>query len=123
VRGYLRLIDPSASVGPSEAGVRERAAKDPEAIRAGKSGIQAYVDEAKRAALQRVFFRVANPDYHLPTRDEFSEFMSGEVPAGKSDADAVMDMLMGSAEEVSQVKRKRGRPPGSKNKPKASATT
>jgi len=30
----------------------------------------------------------------------------GEVPAQKADADAVMDMLVGSAEEVKKVKRK-----------------
>ena len=123
VRGYMRLIDPSAKIGPSESEVRSQAAQDPEAIRAGESGLQAYVDDAKRLMLQRVFFRVANPDYHLPTREEFSEFMRGEAPVQKSDADAVMDMLVGSAEEVTKIKRKRGRPPGAKNKPKAVSTT
>ena len=123
MRGYLRLIDPAAKVGPSEVDVRSAAGKDPEAVRAGESGIQAYVNDAKREMLNRIFFRVADPQYHLPTREEFYEFMRGEAPAQKSDADAVMDMLVGSAEEVKKVKRKRGRPPGSKNKPKASATT
>tara|TARA_Y100000310_G_scaffold307095_1_gene348906 strand:- start:2370 stop:3299 length:930 start_codon:yes stop_codon:yes gene_type:complete len=122
-RGYLRLIDPSANVGPSETDVRSKAAKDPEAIKAGESGLQAYVDDAKRTLLRRLFFRVANPQYHLPLREEFNEFMRGETPVELSDADAVMDMLTGSAEETNPTKRKRGRPPGSKNKPKEVSAT
>lgn len=105
-RGYLRLIDPSATVGPSEIDVRTKAAKDPEAVKAGESGLIAYVDEAKRVLLRRIFFRVANPQYHLPSIEEFGEFMRGEPVEQKSDADAVMDMLVGSAEEVKKVKRK-----------------
>ena len=122
-RGYLRLIDPSAPVGPSESDVRSNAAKDPEAIRAGESGLRAYVDEAKRVLLHRIFFRVADPQYHLPTREEFNEFMSGEAPVEKSDADTVMDMLVGSAAETVKTKKRRGRPPGSKNKPKMVSAT
>jgi len=105
-RAYLRLIDPSAPVGPSEADVRSNAARNPEAVKAGESGLRAYVDDAKKTVLRRLFFRVANPQYHLPTREEFNEFVRGEVPSQKADADAVMDMLVGSAEEVKKVKRK-----------------
>ena len=124
MRGYLRLIDPDAKVGPSEHDVRERAAKDPEAARAGESGLQAYVDEAKKVLDRRIFFRVADPQYHRPTREEFSEFMAGESPVQKSDTDAVMDMLIGSADDaIGKAKKKRGRPAGSKNKPKVSAIT
>tara|TARA_Y100000310_G_scaffold119905_1_gene118646 strand:- start:1886 stop:2809 length:924 start_codon:yes stop_codon:yes gene_type:complete len=122
-RGYLRLIDPSANVGPSESDVARKAAQDPEAVRAGDSGVRAYVTNAKKTILRRLFFRVADPQYHLPTREEFNEFMRGEAPVNKSDADAVMDMLVGSAEEVKKVKRGRGRPPGSKNKPKTVSPT
>tara|TARA_Y100000310_G_scaffold330333_1_gene401785 strand:- start:7 stop:930 length:924 start_codon:yes stop_codon:yes gene_type:complete len=123
VRGYLRLIDPHAKVGPSQLEVIEKAAKDPEAVRAGDSGMAAYVRDAKKTVLRRLFFRVADPRYHLPTREEFNEFMSGESPIQKSDSDAIMDMVLGSAEEVKKVKRGRGRPPGSKNKPKTVSAT
>ena len=122
-RGYLRLIDPNANVGPSEADVIQKASQDPEAVRAGDSGVDAYIRGAKKVVLRRLFFRVADPRYHLPKREEFNEFMRGEAPVGKSDADAVMDMLVGSAEEVTKVKRGRGRPPGSKNKPKTVSAT
>lgn len=120
IRGYLRLIDPTAEVGPSELDVTTTAEKDSEALRAGESGIRAYVNAAKKVILQRVFFRVADPQYHLPSREEFTEFMTGEAPVQKSSSDAIMDMVLGSAEEVPTVKRKRGRPPGAKNKKKKS---
>jgi len=123
IRGYLRLIDPRAKVGPSQLEVIEKAAKDPEAVRAGDSGTIAYVRDARKTVLRRLFFRVADPRYNLPTREEFNEFMSGESPVRKSDSDAIMDMVLGSAEEVAKVKRGRGRPPGSKNKPKTVSAT
>ena len=106
-RGYLRLIDPSAPVGSSESDVIKKASQDPEAVRAGESGVMAYVTAAKRTVLRRLFFRVADPQYHLPTREEFNEFMRGEVPASRSDADAVMDMLVGSAAEVKKKRKTR----------------
>tara|TARA_Y100000034_G_scaffold103420_1_gene128943 strand:+ start:777 stop:1706 length:930 start_codon:yes stop_codon:yes gene_type:complete len=118
VRSYLRLIDPSAEVGPAEIEVARRAESDPNAVKAGKSGIGAYVDSAKTEVLRRVFFRVADPRYTLPTREEFNEFTRGEVPVEVSDSDAVMGMISDSTNEVAKVKRGRGRPPGSKNKPK-----
>ena len=108
VRSYFRLIDPAADVGKSEAEVREIARANPEAAAAGESGEAAYVDAAKRDLLNRVHFRIVDPQYTLPTRAEFAEFVSGKVPKSISDADAIMGIIAASNKEGK--KRKRGRP-------------
>jgi hypothetical protein len=102
------LIDPRAEVGKSEKEVREVARANPEAAAAGESGELAYVDAAKRDLLNRVHFRIVDPQYTLPTRFEFVEFVSGKVPSSVSDADAIMGIIAASNKEVK--KRRRGRP-------------
>ena len=108
IRAYFRLLDPKADVGPSEAEVREIAAKDEVAVSAGPSGAQAYVDAARKDLVDRIFYRVADPQYTPPTKEEFTEFVSGAAQGGVRDSDAIMGIITSSHKEVK--KRKRGRP-------------
>lgn len=64
MRTYLKLADPNATLGPTE--------KEAAAARPGDE--EAAIQEAKLVCLRRLFFRVANPDYRLPTKREFDEF-------------------------------------------------
>jgi hypothetical protein len=72
IRMYLRLADPDAIIGPSEEEVLEQAAKD---------GVEEYewaqrMNDAKRLEMKRVYFRLINPKYTLPTRATFNELKS-----------------------------------------------
>ena len=108
IRAYFRLIDPGAEVGPSEAEVRKAAKTDENAVRAGESGEAAYVDAAKRLIINRLFFRVVDPQYTLPTQAEFHEFITGVSGTAPDSEAAVLGLLASSTKAVQ--KRKRGRP-------------
>lgn len=70
IRAYFKLIDPTASVGDNEEfvtkGITDKAKRD-----------QAVL-EAKQGLLHRLYYRLVNPKYRLPTRAEFREYVTGK---------------------------------------------
>jgi len=66
IRLFLRLCDPGAVLGPTEAELLAACAED---MWEDKKLVKLY--EAKELALQRVHFRISNPKYPLPKKRDF----------------------------------------------------
>jgi hypothetical protein len=74
MRAYFRLTDPMADLGPDEKALGERArAETWDEKRATEE-----VRKAKQMCMRKLYFRLVNPAYRLPTRKEFNEFMTGK---------------------------------------------
>jgi hypothetical protein len=87
MRQYLRLMDPNAQLGETEAQIQRRFAK-----RGAKKEalIESATSAHKELTLKRLHFRLADPKFRTPpTRREFEEFYSGwkeEVEEAKAAA-------------------------------------
>jgi hypothetical protein len=74
LRAYLKLMDPVADLGRSE----EQVTKDAKKRNHRKAEeIKAHVEEEKALTMKRLFFRLVNPVYPIPTRAEFNEYLRG----------------------------------------------
>lgn len=106
MRSYLKLTDADAVLGDSEETI-ERTVKKGRFKKYGQEAIDSAIDDAKRACLKRVFFRLVNPAFSLPTPREFSEFMgdkSSNVEPGIVNVDVLLEEV---AKKASKVKRGR----------------
>ena len=65
IRLFLQLCDPSVNLGPSESELTETYAT------LGEDEQLVKLYEAKELALQRVHFRISNPQYSLPKKKQF----------------------------------------------------
>jgi len=76
LRAYLKLMDPEAENGRSEEQVtrdaKKRNHRKPEEIKV-------HVEEEKNLIMKRLFFRLADPQYPVPSRRDFNEFIRGTV--------------------------------------------
>lgn len=87
---YARCIDPRCKVTPSEKELRVlatagRGRKERLVELFGEVSFdspEAVVEAAKDLMLRRIFFRVANPLYTLPTREEFLDYQTRPEASG-----------------------------------------
>lgn len=83
MRAYLSILDESAKVGPSEAQIRAstkfkaREKDTKEDAERKQNGMLQALREAKERTLKQLHFRVADPQYRLPSRIEFESFKAG----------------------------------------------
>jgi hypothetical protein len=94
MRLYLKVVDPDAKEIPTDDEARTQAVKnlqaeyrkmhdksvkasDPALIKFVDNGLQRELHKAKKEAMIRLFFRLADPQYKLPTRQQFEELKSG----------------------------------------------
>lgn len=114
MRLYLSFVDPDAKPIPTTKEVETNSVKDLNAEYRKMVGgatkaktaeqeswvaekLNAMIHQEKREAMKRLFFRLANPEYVLPTREQFEELKTGrkasrnEVAA--DDIGAVVDAL------------------------------
>lgn len=71
VRAYCKLIDPTMNIGLDSNGLARQAQEN-------SAKLKDVVTAAKSALLSRLYFRIANPAYRLPTRAEFQEYVTGK---------------------------------------------
>lgn len=114
LRSYLKLLDPVAEMGRSEFEVTSQAKKmghrkDEE--------IAAHIEEEKHLTMKRIYFRLVDPQYPVPSKKDFMEFVHGQKVVEQTTEESAMDLVEKSTEVV---KRKRGRP---RKKPEPEAQT
>ena len=112
LRAYLRLLDPGAETGRSQATVVTEAKKrghrkDEEVF--------AHVEEEKHLALKRIYFRLVDPRYPVPTKSEFLEFVHGAKEVVPVEEDYAENLIKKSTEAVKKksVRRKKVSPEAS----------
>ena len=71
----MRLLDPGAEMGRSNAEVVTYAKK---VGHRKDEEIAAHVEEEKHLAMKRIYFRLVDPQYPVPTRKDFMEFVHGQ---------------------------------------------
>lgn len=87
-RAYLRCIDPKAELGMDE----EQLVKKAQQKKLTKEQTVALLRDTKDTLLKRLFFRLADPRFQLPTREEFQEFLTGR-PAEEIEEAELTDLL------------------------------
>ena len=121
---YLAFVDPDATPVPSQADVENQNKKELNAEFRRKVGgstkgkledleefvaeaVQGLVHQAKRDAMKRLFFRLANPSYTLPTRAQFEELKTGRKVTKRDveadDIGAVVDALNTAERQLSEL--------------------
>jgi hypothetical protein len=106
---YLRLIDPECKrIGSNTKATIDKVKKTAAYRNASENGKKRKLAEGlykeKETMLQRVFFRIANPAYRLPTRDEFIALKTGKHPdedvAGLTEGElAALDKVVADAQK------------------------
>ena len=74
MRSFLKLMDPNADLGRSKDQVTKEAKKR---NHRKAEEIEAHIRQEKTLCMKRLYFRLADPRYPVPTREEFSEFLLG----------------------------------------------
>jgi hypothetical protein len=82
---YLKLIDSEAPVEESEAKIRSRFKKRTE------SEIQVEIETIKRKVMKRLYFRLVNPKYILPSEDEWNDYIAGLKEPKKEEAIPIVE--------------------------------
>ena len=116
MRNYARLTDPSMDIGPDDARIindvkaevdilaRDNAWKprkiEIELKERGKEALRS----AKQALFHRLYFRLVNTDYKLPTRSEFNEFVTGRSEADVEEAE--LERILAKAEKATKAAEK-----------------
>ena len=108
-------MDPGAEMGRSESSVvseaKKRGHRKPEEV-------SAHIEEEKYLITKRIYFRLVDPQYSVPTKSQFLEFVHGQKEVKPIEEDIAAELIEKSAE---QVKRKRGRPKKNPTEAPASA--
>ena len=101
LRAYLQLLDPTAEMGRSE----EQVGRDAKKRNHRKDEeIRAHVEEEKSLIMKRLYFRLADPRYPIPTRRDFEEFVRG---APEPDAAMSDDVVEKAEKQLTKAKRRR----------------
>lgn len=112
MRVYARLTDATMSLGPDENAIAkevkltiDKLAQDnewkPRKIEVElREAIKEALRKAKQELYHRLYFRLVNPDYRLPTREEYNEFVTGQSQADVEEAEA--DALIAKAEKANR---------------------
>lgn len=74
MRSYFRLVDATTDLGIGENELSAKAAKQKWTADKLKEEMRA----AKQTLFRRLYFRLVDPAYRLPTRKEFNEFLTGK---------------------------------------------
>lgn len=74
MRAFLRLTDPQADIGPDDKMLAEQAAREGWDEKKANEELR----KAKQMVMRRLYFRLVDPKYRLPTRKEFNEFLTGK---------------------------------------------
>ncbi len=74
MRIYLRFVDADANLGIGEDELSKTAIKK----KWDAKVVAEELRKAKQACFKRLYFRLVNPDYRLPTREEFMEVKLGK---------------------------------------------
>jgi hypothetical protein len=101
LRSYLKLMDPQAELGRSEEQVAREAKKR---NHRKDEEIRAHIEEEKNLTVKRLYFRLVDPRYPIPTRRDFEEFVRGAPePEGIVSDDAVEK----AEKQLTKAKRRR----------------
>lgn len=85
ILAYLKFVDPDCKRPRDEQAVRKMAGK-----KKTEDELKQLVTEEKRLAMKKLYFRLVDPQYRLPGRKEFEEFLKGPQ-AAEQDPDARED--------------------------------
>ena len=109
MRNYARLTDPSMDLGPDDGAIalKVKAEIDEDArvnlwkprkieVELKERGKEA-LRQAKQALYHRLYFRLVNPDYPLPSREEYNEFVTGRSQADIEDEE--IERLLAKADK------------------------
>jgi hypothetical protein len=96
LRRYLQLVDSDAELGIPEWKIR----KMKQGLKNAKSATEHEVFEAKKMLLRRLHFRLADPKFRLPTRQEFEEYRARDRGELVDPSDAPVD---GEELKVSEI--------------------
>lgn len=116
MRVYGRLLDPSMDLGPDDAKIINDVKAEVDA--AAKEGLwkprkievelkergKEALRSAKQSLFHRMYFRLVNPDYPLPTRSEYNEFLTGQSQVDVEEAE--LERLLAKAEKATKVASK-----------------
>jgi len=90
---YLKFVDPDCKLPRDEQHfIRQYRKKTPEEFKQ-------LINEEKRACMKKLYFRLVDPSYRLPSRKEFEEFLKGpgafvEEPTQEASEDALLDAAL-----------------------------
>jgi len=101
MRSFLKLMDPNADLGRSKDQVTKEAKKR---NHRKQEEIEAHIRQEKTLCMKRLYFRLADPRYPIPTRAEFNEYLLG-APAPSNET--TNEDIIGDAEK--QLKKARTR--------------
>lgn len=113
MRVYARLTDSSMSLGPDDTAIAKQVKAEVDVLamenewkpRKIEVELKERAKEALRKAKQelyhRLYFRLVNPAYTLPTRAEYNEFVTGQSQADIEEAEA--DALIAKAEKANRA--------------------
>ena len=108
LRAYLKLMDPGAEMGRSESSVvseaKKRGHRKPEEI-------SAHIEEEKYLITKRIYFRLVDPQYSVPTKSQFLEFVHGQKEVKPVEEDFAADLIRKSTEEVKRKRTRKKKPP------------
>ena len=98
MRVYLRLLDPEAPLGYGEDELSKQAAKKKWDVKQAAEELR----KAKQLCFKRLYFRLVNPAYRLPTKAEFTEFVTGKSTE-QIEEEQVAALLAKSQREVEKA--------------------
>jgi hypothetical protein len=108
LRAYLKLMDPGAEMGRSESSVvseaKKRGHRKPEEI-------SAHIEEEKYLITKRIYFRLVDPQYAIPTKSQFLEFVHGQKEVQPVKEDFAAELIKKSTEEVKRKRTRKKKPP------------
>jgi len=77
MRAYLYLVDEKAILGLSEAECKEKAVSHDQYKKDKTTIEKMYIEEAKTLTMKRIYFRLVNPKYKLPSKLDFDRYTRG----------------------------------------------
>jgi hypothetical protein len=116
MQNYARLVDPSMNVGPSDAELAKTVKAEVDLLAKEHEWTSRKIENelrergkealrrAKNELYQRLYFRLVNPDYPLPTRTEYNEFVTGKTAADIEDDE--FDAMLAAAERQNRKAEK-----------------
>jgi len=117
MRAYLRLMDSSATLPPSQTDIEEAYKKDENLIKRKKSPsdprvIEQRIEDAKAECLKALHFRVCDPNYRLFTQQEFyglrANMLDVDSGIGTDAASALVERVLASEAEKKDNLRSSG---------------
>jgi hypothetical protein len=116
MRNYARLVDPTMDIGPDDAGIARAVKAEVDKLAFDEKWKPKKIEvelrerskealrKAKQELFHRLYFRLVNPDYRLPTRAEYSEFVTGKSQEDVEEAE--VEAILAKAEKANKKAEK-----------------